>query len=145
MVIAPRMQQAGDEMIRVAVMVNDVADVEFDDPDAIGRAVVGLLGRWNVSSADACILMGEIADTTRSDWSHLEEGEVGNNRLARMRFLLEIHRALRAIFADAGRAERWINAPNAAFDGRTALEVMLADGLAGITRVRSYLEAERAA
>jgi len=56
--------------------------------------------------------------------------------------LLGIHRALRCIFADSDRAARWIAAPNEAFDGACALDLMLADGLAGMRRVEAYLNAE---
>lgn len=56
--------------------------------------------------------------------------------------LLGIHRALRCIFTDSDRAARWIGAPNEAFDGASALDLMLADGLAGMRRVEAYLDAE---
>lgn len=48
------------------------------------------------------------------------------------------------MFADSDRAARWIAAPNDAFDGACALDLMLADGLAGLQRVQTYLEAETA-
>lgn len=56
--------------------------------------------------------------------------------------LLGIHRALRCIFADSDRVARWIGVPNEAFDGASALDLMLADGLAGMRRVEAYLNAE---
>ena len=56
--------------------------------------------------------------------------------------LLGIHRALRCMFVDGDRAARWIGAPNEAFDGASALDLMLADGLAGMRRVEAYLDAE---
>jgi hypothetical protein len=46
------------------------------------------------------------------------------------------------MFADSDRAARWIGAPNEAFDGACALDLMLADGLAGMQRVEAYLNAE---
>ncbi len=56
--------------------------------------------------------------------------------------MLGIHRALRCIFVDSDRAARWIGAPNEAFGGVCALDLMLADGLEGMQRVEAYLDAE---
>jgi hypothetical protein len=56
--------------------------------------------------------------------------------------LLGIHRALRCIFAESDRAARWLGAPNEAFDEACALDLILADGLAGMKRVQAYLDAE---
>jgi hypothetical protein len=56
-----------------------------------------------------------------------------------------IHKALRIVFAEPQRGYTWIKAPNAAFDGRSALEVMLGGELTDIMRVRRYLDAERGA
>lgn len=46
------------------------------------------------------------------------------------------------MFADSDRAAQWIGAPNEAFAGASALDLMLADGLAGMRRVEAYLDAE---
>ena len=53
-----------------------------------------------------------------------------------------IHKALMTIFRKPERAYSWIRTDNAAFDGVSALHLMLGGELADITRVRRYLEAE---
>lgn len=56
--------------------------------------------------------------------------------------LLGIHAALRQIFPDGDRAARWVGVTNGTFDGKSALGVMQAYGLAGMQRVKAYLDAE---
>src|SRR5213596_3636236 len=52
------------------------------------------------------------------------------------RLLMGIHKALRIIFRDASRGYAWIGAANAAFGGRSALDVMLGGELTDLMRVR---------
>jgi hypothetical protein len=54
-----------------------------------------------------------------------------------------IHKALRIIFTEPGRAYAWIKAGNSAFGGASALDVMLGGELTDIMRVRRYLDATR--
>jgi hypothetical protein len=100
-----------------------IASAQFDDAEvqAMARAAATLLARWGVPD--------EMVE-------RLLNGE------GRAAALLGIHRALRCIFADSDRVARWIGAPNEAFDGICALDLMLADGLAGMRRVEAYLDAE---
>ena len=61
---------------------------------------------------------------------------------ARLSNLMGIHKALMTIFQEPERAYSWIRMDNAAFDGVSALRVMLGGQLTDIMRVRCYLEAE---
>ena len=54
-----------------------------------------------------------------------------------------IHKGLRLIFGDSPRVYAWIKAPNAAFGGQSALDVMLQGELTDLIRVRRYIDAER--
>ena len=58
-----------------------------------------------------------------------DDEKLAMERAERTAALLGTHGALRRIFSDTDRAMRWIGAPNEAFDGASALDVMLADGL----------------
>ncbi|WP_338466541.1 antitoxin Xre/MbcA/ParS toxin-binding domain-containing protein [Novosphingobium sp. ZN18A2] len=55
---------------------------------------------------------------------------------------MSIDRALRMIFRESGRAYSWKRTDNGAFDGVSALHLMLDGELADIMHVRRYLEAE---
>lgn len=100
-----------------------IASAQYDDEEllAMARAAAALVARWGVQDEAAERLLN------------------GEERAAAM---LAIHRALRCMFADSDRAAHWIGAPNEAFDGASALNLMLADGLAGMRRVEAYLDAE---
>ncbi|WP_043146306.1 MbcA/ParS/Xre antitoxin family protein [Sphingobium xenophagum] len=100
-----------------------IASAQYNDEEilAMTRAAAALVARWGIQDAAAERLL------------------IGEGRAAA---LLGIHRALRCIFADSDRAARWIGAPNEAFDRASALDLMLADGLAGMQRVEAYLDAE---
>ena len=95
--------------------------VEITDEEAVAlaRAVVRLCDCWGLSQAERITLV----------------------RTDDLEGLLAIHSALRVLFPDAEQGYRWIQAPNAAFGGRSALEVLLREAN-GITRVRAYLEAQ---
>lgn len=97
--------------------------VQYNDDEklAMARAAAALVARWRLPDEAANRLLD------------------GDDRAAA---LLDIHRALRCIFADTDSAAQWISAPNEAFDGTCALDLMLTDGLAGMQRVKAYLNAE---
>ena len=100
-----------------------IASAQYEDEEmlAMTRSAAALVARWGVQDAAA---------------ERLLNGE------GRAVALLGIHRALRCIFADSDRAARWIGAFNEVFDGACALDLMLADGLAGMRCVEVYFDAE---
>lgn len=104
------------------------ASVQYqnDERQAMVRAAVTLLAHWGVSD----VTVGALLDGASGE------------RIERAAVLFGIHAALRRIFSDGDRAARWVGAKNAAFGGKSALDVMLAGGLAGMQRVKAYLDAE---
>ena len=76
-------------------------------------------------------------------WKAGEIGRIDRDAKARLSNLIGIHKALRIVFREPHRGYAWIRAPNAAFGGRTALEVMLDGEMTDLIRVRRYLDAER--
>ncbi len=98
-------------------------NVQYNDDEKLvmARAAAALVAYWRLPDEAANRLLD------------------GDERAAA---LLGIHRALRCIFADSDRAAQWISAPNEAFGGTCALDLMLTDGFAGMQRVKAYLDAE---
>lgn len=107
---------------------------------AMARAVAKLLDRWGVTDAQAAVLLAIPADDARAlrTGGRVSPTDGG----MRLSHLLGIHAALRTIFVEPERGYDWIKAPNATFDGRSALDVMLGGGVADLARVRACLEAE---
>lgn len=110
---------------------------------AMFRATVNLFGRWGVTDAEAATLL-DLPVRTYGRWKAGNVGRMGRDGKARLSNLMGIHRALRVIFVDPQRGYEWMREPNAAFEGRSALEVMLGGELTDLIRVRRYLDAENA-
>ncbi|MGO7159575.1 MbcA/ParS/Xre antitoxin family protein, partial [Rhizobium johnstonii] len=54
-------------------------------------------------------------------------------------------KGLRHLFKDTSRGYEWIKAPNTAFGGKSALDVMLQGELSDLAVMREWLDAERSA
>ena len=115
------------------------------EAEAAARAIVNMFGRWGLSDQDACILLGGIAPRTWARWKKGELPKLGRDLRARLSNLLGIHKGLRIVFNDPERGYGWVERPNAAFGGSSALDVMRGGELTDLMRVRCYLDAERGA
>ena len=111
----------------------------------MARAVPNLFKRWGVTDSQACILLGGLSPRTWARWKSGGAGRLPRDLKARLSNLMGIHKALRLIFRESDRGYVWVTKPNAAFGGRSALEIMLEGELTDLMRVRSYLDAERGA
>jgi uncharacterized protein (DUF2384 family) len=111
---------------------------------AMFRAALNLFRLWGVTDEEAAILL-DLPLRSYRRWKAGSVGRLGRDGKARLSNLMGIHKALRIVFSDAGRGYRWIKAPNEAFGGRSALDIMLGGELTDLMRVRRYLDAERGA
>ena len=113
-----------------------------DEAAAMFRAALKLFRRWDITDEQAAILL-DLPVRTYRRWKAAEPGRITRDGRARLSNILGIHKALRIIFREPQRAYAWIKAPNDAFGGHTALDVMLGGELTDLMRVRRYLDAER--
>lgn len=118
------------------------APVTDDEAAAMFRAAVGLFRQWGITDEQAAILL-DLAVRTYRRWKADGPGRITRDGKARLSNLMGIHKALRIVFREPQRGYTWIKTPNAAFGGRSALDVMLGGELTDLMRVRSYLDAER--
>lgn len=116
--------------------------VTQDEGGAMFRAALNLFAKWGVTDEQAAMLTDMPVRSFRR-WKAEGPGRISRDGLARLSNLMGIHKALRIIFQEPHRGYDWIKAPNAAFDGASALAVMLGGELTDIMRVRRYLAAER--
>ena len=116
--------------------------VTEEEAAAMFRAAVRLFAHWDITDEQAATLL-DMPVRSYGRWKAGDLGRIDRDGKARLSNLLGIHKALRIIFEDAARGYRWIKAPNVAFSGRSALEVMLGGELTDLMRVRRYLDAER--
>ena len=111
---------------------------------AMFRAGVNLFGRWELTDEQAATLLDMPVRTYRR-WKAGEQGRIDRDAKARLSNLMGVHKALRIIFREPQRGYGWIKASNQAFEGRSALEIMLGGELTDLMRVRRFLDAERSA
>jgi uncharacterized protein (DUF2384 family) len=111
---------------------------------AMFRAVVNLFRLWELTDEEAATLL-DLPLRTYRRWKAGEIGRIDRDGKARLSNIMGIHKALRIVFRETQRAYAWIKAPNAAFGGRSTLDVMLGGELTDLMRVRRYLDAERGA
>lgn len=116
--------------------------VTLQEGGAMFRAALNLFAKWGVTDAQAAVLTDMPVRSFRR-WKAEGSGRISRDGLARLSNLMGIHKALRIIFQEPQRGYDWIKASNAAFEGATALAVMLGGELTDIMRVRRYLDAER--
>ncbi|MBU6420087.1 MAG: DUF2384 domain-containing protein [Proteobacteria bacterium] len=113
-----------------------------EEAGAMFRAALNLFRLWGVTDDQAAIIL-DLPRRTFARWKTGEIGRIGRDGKARLSNVMGIHKALRIIFKEPARGYGWIKAPNAAFSGRSALEVMLDGELTDLMRVRHYLDAQR--
>ncbi len=114
-----------------------------DEAAAMFRAVINLFQKWGVTDDQASRLLDLPLRSLRRWRAERRPGRIGRDGKARLSNLMGIHKALRIIFKEPGRAYRWIKAPNSALGGASALEIMLGGELTDLMRVRRYLDSER--
>ena len=118
------------------------APITDEEAAAMFRASLNLFRYWDITDEQAAVLL-DLPVRTYRRWKAGGHGRISRDGKARLSNLMGIHKALRIIFREPQRAYAWIKAPNAAFGGRTALDVMLGGELTDLMRVRRYLDAER--
>ncbi len=122
----------------------DFAPAPITDAEAatMFRAALTLFRHWGITDDQAAVLL-DLSVRTYRRWKAGELGRLSRDTKARLSNLMGIHKALRILFREPQRAYAWIKAPNDAFGGRTALDIMLGGELTDLMRVRRYLDAER--
>ncbi len=93
---------------------------------AMRQAFIGLVKRWALTGEETLQLLGEPF-----------EDEVAREQ--RLSALLGVGRSLLLLLPEGDHCLCYLRRPCRAFAGASVLQIMLADGLPGIERVREYL------
>lgn len=116
-----------------------------EEAAAAARAVVALFGKWKLSDAQACEILGGISQRTWSRWKAGHLGRISRDLATRLGMLIGIHAALRVMFTDKERGYAWVSRPNDVYDGRSPVEIMADGSIFALARVYKYVAAEVAA
>ena len=131
--------------VQPVIARTDLPAITEEEAAALARATVNLFRAWELTDAEARILLGDMAQRTWARWKAGDIGRIDRDLRARMAILMGIHKALRYLFSDPARGYAWIRKPNATFAGRSALDVMLRGEITDLIDLRAYLDAERGA
>ncbi|MCC5886001.1 MAG: DUF2384 domain-containing protein [Gammaproteobacteria bacterium] len=123
----------------------DLGAITDDEAAALARATVNLFRAWQLTDVEARTLLGDMAQRTWARWKAGEIGRIDRDLRARMAILMGIHKSLRYLFSDPARGYGWIRKPNDAFDGHSALDIMMRGEITDLIDLRAYLDAERSA
>jgi hypothetical protein len=132
------------ELLQTAPLPVEPSSVITDEEaSAMLRAAVNLFGLWKLTDKQAAILL-DVPTRSYARWK--ADGKAGpwpRDLKARLSNLMGVHKALRIVFRESQRGYDWVHAPNSAFGGKSALDVMLGGELTDLMRVRRYLDSER--
>lgn len=124
-------------------MTNPAEILAKAGPAKVGRVTrklfQGVAADWALSEAERAGVLGLPNVQAYRHWLETD-GPVAAEALERVSLLVGIYRALLAQ-VPSGQTGRWLRQSLAVFDGRSASQVILSDGLAGLYRVREYLDA----
>ncbi|MEM7437736.1 MAG: MbcA/ParS/Xre antitoxin family protein [Myxococcota bacterium] len=116
------------------------SEVPAIDHGAVKRGFFRIMEAWGVRDGDAQLLLGKPSRTTYYAWKKGKGGKLGHDTLERVSYVLGIYKALQLLFPNPAQADAWIQKPNEAFGGRSALEHALGGRVVDLARVREYLD-----
>lgn len=105
-----------------------------------------LFDHWNLQTTQQLNLLG-LSENSRSLLGKYRKGSpLPSNRdiLDRIGWLLAIHKALRLFYPKNEKFRyTWVTRRNKAFENKTPLDVMMEEGLIGISKVSRFLDHQR--
>ena len=100
-----------------------------------------LASDWGLNRHEQIALLGKPSERTFYRWRAGAVAQMPHDTLERISVLAGIYDATQVLLPDPERANAWISRPNASFDGKSALEIMLMGRVEHLYRVRRLLDA----
>lgn len=104
------------------------------------RAFFRIVDLWKISADQTRVLLGSPSRSTFYSWKKGQGGLLPRDALERVSHILGIYKGLQVLFPDPRQADEWIQKPNDAFGGQSALDRMLAGNVADLQTVRAYVD-----
>lgn len=106
------------------------------------RAFLNICAAWELTLDEQMILLGETNRSLFEECRSNRDAQLTLGQLERVSHLLGIYKSLQILLPTT--ADGWVKRPNqgSLFGGRTPLDVMLAEGLEGLRKVRLLLGAQ---
>jgi hypothetical protein len=112
------------------------------------KAFFGILENWQLSNNDKAKLLGWEYEHKRYVIDEMRKGQRAidqdDDKITRIIEIINIHKSLRLLFPyDLDLAYQWITEKREVFNRHSALDIMKAEGIMGITAIRKYLDHAR--
>lgn len=125
------------------------ADPSSFDSEELGAtaltAFFNITAAWGLSAEEERTLLGGPPRSTFFKWKSERTARLSPDTLERISYVMGIYKALRILLPTDDAANDWVKKPNTArgFNGKSALDRMLAGRVIDLADVRRYLDAER--
>lgn len=123
---------------------------EIDSESAIRltKMIIQLFAHWELTYFEQSAMLG-LSVKTNTSIARFKNGSscirMDRDTYDRVRFLLSIHQSLRQIFPlNPDLAYKWPKSSNQQFKGKTPIQVIIEDGILGLSCVHTYLESYKA-
>lgn len=118
-------------------------DLDYEDTESLTQMLMRLFELWQLTNKEQANLLS-LSPNTRTTLAGYRSGKTAlpNNRdtIDRIKYLLSIHKNLRAIFPNNKElAYAWPKSPNKHFHNKSPIEVIIDDGFLGLVNVHNYL------
>jgi len=101
-----------------------------------------IMDQWGVKSEDQIAFSGIKTDLSCDELKTINVSSLSSEMIARISLVLKIYKYLEILFPNREQSHAWIKKPNDAFDGKTALMVILSDNKNGLVTVAEYLNSQ---
>lgn len=122
-----------------------IAEPEADpagEQAAIVKALTRIAESWKLTNEEAAALAGVNART----WSRMKggtyAGQLNQDQEMRASLLVGLFKGLRLLF-NGPLTYEWPKRPNQGFGGRRPVDLMMADGIPGMMRMRGHVDGLR--
>lgn len=109
------------------------------------RTFFNVAAAWQLANEEQRALLGWPPESTFFKYKAGNTGTLSYDTLMRISLILGIYKDLHILYSEPSLADRWIKLPNSnlLFGGQTALDLMMANGMDGLYRVRRLLDGRR--
>ena len=107
------------------------------------KTYFSIMAKWHVNTKQAIVILGCPAQSTFYKWKSGNVTSIPKDTLERISFVIGIYKSLGILFSFRQQADEWVNKPNKAFNGETAIEFMLKGSIINLLETRRYLDAQR--
>ena len=107
-------------------------------------AFFNIMDEWDIDISQGKILLGNMKNTRFHELKKLKSGNLSDDELDRLSYIIGIYTALKILFSDRN-AKLWLhnNNQDPLFCGKSPLNYMLSGKLVALSDVRRYLDAAR--